>query len=180
MSRDFIQENIFVNFFGFQNVKIFAMLSSEITTFFFAMLPVVELRGALPWGATLGGLSLPEAFFYSVAGNIFISILIIFALPVAAKIVAKNWKWGNRILQKIFAKTRAKHSKNFARFEKIFLVVLVAVPLPGSGGWTGALVAWLFGVEKKWAIALISAGILISGVVVAGITGGAGALFRQF
>lgn len=156
------------------------MLPPEITTFLFAMTPVFELRGALPWGATIGGLSLVEAFFWSIAGNILIAILLVFLLPIFTKFVEKNWEWGNRILHKIFAKTRAKHSQNFARFEKIFLIVLVAIPLPGSGGWTGALVAWLFGVEKKWAIVLISAGIVIAGFLVAGITSGATTLFEFF
>ncbi|MFH0833764.1 MAG: small multi-drug export protein [Patescibacteria group bacterium] len=155
-------------------------MPAEITTFLFAMTPVVELRGALPWGATLGGLSLTESFFWSVAGNIFVSVLIVLLLPFFTNFVAKYWPWGNRILQKIFAKTRAKHSQNFARFEKIFLVVLVAIPLPGSGGWTGALVAWLFGVEKKWAIFLISLGIILSGLAVLAITTGSLKLFGSF
>jgi uncharacterized membrane protein len=148
------------------------MLPPEITTFFFGMTPIFELRGALPWGATIGGLSLLEAFIYSVLGNIFISVLLILLLPQITKFAKKYWSWLDRILEKIFAKTRAKHSKNFKRFEKVFLVILVAIPLPGSGGWTGALVAWLFGVERKWAIALISLGILLAGVLIAGITSG--------
>jgi len=56
---------------------------------------------------------------------------------------------------------------------------LVAIPLPGSGGWTGVLVAWLFGVEKKWAIGLISLGILLAGLLVAGVTTGA-IVFAEF
>ena len=155
-------------------------MPAEITTFLFAMTPVAELRGALPWAVTIGDLSLAEGFFYAVAGNILAAVLLIFLLPLVTKFTERYWPWGNRILQKIFAKTRAKHSKNFERFEKIFLVVLVAIPLPGSGGWTGALVAWLFGVERKWAIALISLGIVIAGFLVAGITTGAIAFAGSF
>jgi len=149
------------------------MFPPEITTFLFAMTPIFELRGALPWALTIGEMSLSAALFWSVAGNIFVAVLLVFLLPEITRFAQKYSSWLDRILQKIFAKTRAKHSKNFARFEKIFLVVLVAVPLPGSGGWTGALVAWLFGVEKKWAIFLIALGILIAGLLVAGITTGA-------
>lgn len=154
------------------------MLPPEITTFLFAMTPIFELRGALPWALTVGKLPLWKALFFAVAGNIFISVLIILLLPLITRLAEKYWPWLFQLLQKIFAKTRAQHSKNFARFEKIFLVVLVAIPLPGSGGWTGALVAWLFGVETKWTIFLISLGILLAGLTVAGITTGAIAFVR--
>lgn len=156
------------------------MLPPAITTFLFAMTPIFELRGALPWGATIGKLSLTEAFLYSVAGNISAAVLIILLLPKVTKLIEKNWLWGNQILQKIFTKTRAKHSKRFARFAEVALVILVAIPLPGSGGWTGALVAWLFGFERKSALILISLGIILAGILVAGITSGALAFAKFF
>ncbi|MFA6458763.1 MAG: small multi-drug export protein [Patescibacteria group bacterium] len=156
------------------------MLPPQITTFLFAMTPIFELRGALPWALTIGQLSLAEALFFSVAGNIFVSVLLIYLLPLVNWFAKKYWPWADRILQKIFAKTRAKHSKNFVRFEKVFLATFVAIPLPGSGAWTGVLLAWLFGVEKKWAIFLISLGVLISGILVAGLTTGAIAFVKFF
>ncbi|MCF7845711.1 MAG: small multi-drug export protein [Candidatus Peribacteraceae bacterium] len=156
------------------------MLPPAITTFLFAMTPIFELRGALPWGATIGGLSLTEAFCYSVVGNIFIAILLVLLLPKFTNFTKKYWPGLFRVLQKIFTHTRAKHSKKFERFAEVALVILVAIPLPGSGGWTGAMVAWLFGFKKKTAIALISLGIIIAGLLVAGITSGALTLAQLF
>ena len=59
-------------------------------------------------------------------------------------------------------------------------MILVAIPLPGSGGFTGALVAWLFGVKPKIAIALISLGIFFAGLLMLGITNGMIALAKSF
>ncbi len=152
------------------------MFSAEITTFLIGATPISELRGAIPWGLTFGGLSNVEVFIFAVAGNIFSAVMVVLLLPILTKFARKYSKFLDRILQKIFEKTRAKHSKNFRRFEALFLVILVAVPLPGSGGYTGALVAWLFGVKPKVAIPLITIGILIAGFLVLGITTGGLAL----
>ena len=152
----------------------------ELTTFLLAMTPVGELRAAIPWGLTFGNLSAAEAFFFAVAGNILAAALVILILPILTKFARKHFPPLDRLLQKIFAKTCKKHSKNFLRFEEIFLVILVAIPLPGSGGYTGALVAWLFGVKPKTAIVLISLGIFLAGILVLGLTNGMIALAKSF
>ena len=144
------------------------MLPPEITTFLIAMTPVGELRAAIPWGITFGQLSDWEAFLFAVLGNIFVAILVVLLLPMTAQFASKHSNFIDNILQKIFSKTRKKHSKNFLRFEELFLIILVAIPLPGSGAYTGAIIAWIFGVKPKVAIPLISLGILIAGIVMIG------------
>ena len=52
------------------------------------------------------------------------------------------------------------------------MVILVAIPIPGSGGYTGSLVAWLFGVKPKVAIPLIALGVFFAGLIVLGLTNG--------
>ncbi len=152
----------------------------ELTTFLLATTPIGELRAAIPWGLTFGGLTDAEAFFYAFFGNVFAATLIILILPTLTKFARKHFSSLDKLLQKIFAKTRKKHSKNFLRFEEIFLVILVAIPLPGSGAYTGALVAWLFGVKPKIAIALISLGIFLAGIIVLGFTNGMIAFAKSF
>lgn len=152
----------------------------ELTTFLLAMTPVGELRAAIPWGLTFGHLSATEVFCLAVAGNILAAALVILILPILTKFARKHFPPLDKLLQKIFTKTRKKHSQNFLRFEEIFLVILVALPLPGSGGYTGALVAWLFGVKPKTAIALISLGIFFAGLLMLGITNGMIAFAKSF
>ena len=148
------------------------MLPPQIVTTLIAMTPIGELRAAIPWGISIGGLSSLEAFIFSVLGNITVAILVVLILPLLTKLASKYSKFLDRILQKIFAKTRKKHSQNFLRFEALFLIILVAIPLPGSGAYTGALVAWLFGVRPRVAIPLIAVGVIIAGILVLGAWNG--------
>jgi uncharacterized membrane protein len=143
----------------------------ELTTALLAMLPVTELRLALPAGVGLG-LSGLAAFFWATAGNILVAIALIYLLEPIVNFLRTRVHWIDHLAAKIFAKTRSKHSANFDRFGALFLVLLVAVPLPGSGGYTGTLVAYLFGVPKKSAVFLISLGLILSGLIVLGLTTG--------
>jgi uncharacterized membrane protein len=148
------------------------MFPPQLTTFLLAMTPVGELRAAIPWGMTLGNLSSLEAFLFAVLGNILAAILVIWLLPIVTKFARNHSKPLDKILQKIFAKTRKHHSKNFLRFEALFLIILVTIPLPGSGAYTGSLVAWLFGVKPKIAIPLIATGIVLAGLIMLGFMNG--------
>lgn len=143
----------------------------ELTTFLLSALPLTELRLALPWGIVAGGLSDFSAYFWSVAGSVIAMILTVLLLEPVANFF-RRLAFFDRILTRIFAHTRTKHSKNFTRFGAIFLVLFVAVPLPGSGGYSGALVAYLFGVSPRIAIFLNTLGLVISGLIVLALTNG--------
>jgi uncharacterized membrane protein len=150
-------------------------MPAALTTFLLAMLPVTELRAALPLGIKFG-LSPLEAFFWATAGNVLMAVALIFLFEPVAVFLQQHSRVFKKIIQKVFQKTRHRHSKNFNRFGALFLVLLVAIPLPGSGGYTGALAAWLFGVSRKSTIGLVSLGLILSGLIVLGITTGAIAL----
>lgn len=138
----------------------------RLSTFITAMLPVIELRGAIPIAIGKFGLSSTEAFFYATAGNILPNIFILALLEPALSILRRHFKTLNKVVEKIFAKTRHEHSKKFNRYGAFFLFLFVAIPIPGSGGWTGSLIAFLFKVPYKKAIALISAGIITAGLII--------------
>jgi len=130
-----------------------------IYTFGFSMLPVIELRGAIPMGLLLG-LPTWQAFVAGVLGNILIvGILLKFLDPVTTFLM-KHSKWFNKILTALFHRTRHKHSRAFNDVGAIFLITFVAIPLPVTGAWTGCLIAHLFGIQFKHAFTLISLGIL--------------------
>ncbi len=147
--------------------SIFEFLSSfspEVATFVIAMLPISELRGAIPYGITIGGLSWQEAYVLAVIGN-FVPVLPILCYigPVSDKL--RRIRLFDRFFDWLFARTRRK-GKLIERFEVLGLVLFVAIPLPVTGAWTGTLAAFLFGVRKKLAIPSIILGICIAGAVV--------------
>lgn len=147
--------------------KIIATLShssAELTTFVIAMLPVSELRGAIPYAVTLGNLPWQEAYIIAVIGN-FVPVLPILYLigPVSDKL--RKIAVFDRFFTWLFARTRRK-GRLIERFEVLGLILFVAIPLPVTGAWTGSLAAFLFGVKKRVAVPSIFLGICIAGVVV--------------
>ena len=140
-----------------------------------AMVPVVELRGAIPYGV-LAGLSVPEAFIIAVIGNLLpIPFLVIFTRKVFEWLRTKS-EWLDSIVRKLEAKADQKKDV-VLKYEFWGLVLLVAIPLPGTGAWTGALVAAMMDMRLKRAMPAITLGVIIAGVVVTTLTYGAGALF---
>ncbi|MDP2624985.1 MAG: small multi-drug export protein [Candidatus Peregrinibacteria bacterium] len=125
-----------------------------------AMLPILEVRGAIPFALGVLGMPLAQAFFWAVLGNILIVAILLKFLDPVTKILMKHSKWFDRFLTDLFHKTRHKHSTRFNEAGAIFLIGFVAIPLPITGAWTGSLVAFLFGVRFWPALTLISIGIV--------------------
>ncbi len=139
-----------------------------------AMVPVVELRGAIPYGV-LAGLSVPAAFIIAVIGNLLpIPFLVVFTRKVFEWLRTKS-EWLDGIVRKLEAKADKKKDV-VLKYEFWGLVLLVAIPLPGTGAWTGALVAAMMDMRLKRAMPAITLGVIIAGVVVTSLTYGAGAL----
>jgi uncharacterized membrane protein len=139
-----------------------------------AMVPVVELRGAIPYGV-LAGLSVPAAFIIAVIGNLLpIPFLVVFTRKVFEWLRTKS-EWLDGIVRKLEAKADKKKDV-VMKYEFWGLVLLVAIPLPGTGAWTGALVAAMMDMRLKRAMPAITLGVFIAGVVVTSLTYGAGAL----
>ena len=123
--------------------------SPEITTFWLAMLPITELRGAIPFAIHVLELSPLKAFFWGVLGNIVSVLPILALLNPFSKFLMKKSKFFNQYLTKLFHKTRTKHSERFDKVGALLLVSFVSIPLPGSGGWTGSLIAFVFGIRFR-------------------------------
>ncbi|MDD3066306.1 MAG: small multi-drug export protein [Candidatus Gracilibacteria bacterium] len=148
-------------------------MPTKLITFLLGATPIGEARFAIPWGMTFGHLTPAEAYFWGCLGNIIAITIVILILEPVVVFLRKNSTFFDKLLEKIFHKTRHRHSANFLRFGALFLTIFIAIPLPGSGGYSGALVAWLFGVKKKPAVVLVSIGVLLSGLIVLEITTGA-------
>lgn len=151
------------------------MFKAGLFTFLMAMVPVVELRGAIPYGV-IAGLSVPAAFVIAVIGNLVpIPFLVVFTRKVFEWLRTKS-EWLDSIVKKLEAK--AENKKDIVlKYEFWGLVLLVAIPLPGTGAWTGALVAAMMDMRLKRAMPAICLGVVIAGIIVTSVTYGAGALF---
>ena len=139
-------------------------------TVFWAMMPFTELRLAIPLAYLKFGLPIIEATLTAIAAGIVLTMVILWILPPAVRFFEKHIPIFHRIMEKIFEKTLSKYSRKMALLGEIFLVLFVSIPLPGSGAWSGSLVAFLFGVRYWTAVKLISAGVVISGIIVAILT----------
>ena len=146
-----------------------------ITTFFISMVPVIELRGAIPY-ATGMGLSPWIAIPVAMIGNLVpIPFIIIFIKRIFAWMRSVSPK-----LNKVVDKMEAKAEKNKAKVLKYAfwgLALFVAIPLPGTGAWTGALVAAMLDMPLKKAFPSVVIGVLGAGFLVAFISYGAAAIF---
>ena len=146
-----------------------------LLTFLVAMVPVVELRGAIPFGV-VRGLNLWTAIIASMLGNLI-------PVPFIILFIRKIFAWMRAHMPKLdglVIRMEKKAEKNRAAVEKYAfwgLVILVAIPLPGTGAWTGALVAAMMEIRLKRAVPAIAIGVAIAGVIVSVITYGAQAIF---
>ena len=136
------------------------------------MVPVVELRGAIPIGVGMG-LSYAEAFILAFIGNLLpIPFLIMFTRRVFEWMKTKS-KWLRSIVKKL--EDKADRNKEVVKkYEFWGLVLLVAIPLPGTGAWTGALVAAMMDMQLKRAMPAIALGVFIAGMIVTAVTFGVG------
>ena len=150
------------------------MFKAAVITFLMSMVPVVELRGAIPYGV-LAGLSVPVAFVIALIGNLApIPFLVVFTRKVFEWLRTKS-QGLNRFVCKLEEKAEKKKDV-VLRYEFWGLVLLVAIPLPGTGAWTGALVAAMMDMRLKRAMPAIALGVLIAGIIVTSVTYGAGEL----
>ncbi|MDP4133707.1 MAG: small multi-drug export protein [Bacillota bacterium] len=133
-----------------------------LMTFLISMLPIVELRGAVPIGVALG-LNTYLVLLISIIGNMVpIPFVIIFARAIINWLKKKKFlAWFGRWLEK----KAAKNVEKVIKYEKIGLFIFVAIPLPGTGAWTGALIASLFDLRLKNSILPIAWGVALAGVI---------------
>lgn len=155
---------------------LFSNFPPEIATLLIAMLPVGELRASIPIALGIYHLNIFSAYFFSVLGNIIPIIFLLWLLGPASGYLIERFSWAKRFFEWLFTRTRHKFSKNYVLWGEIALVIFVAVPLPMTGGWTGAIAAFIFGIPKIKSLFLISLGIALAGILVVLATTGVIAL----
>ncbi len=137
-------------------------LSSELLVFLISMIPIVELRGAIPVGVALGVDSW-LLYFLCVLGNcIPVPFIVFIARPLIDWLLKTKFLKGvgNWLENKV-----RKHSDKVLKYEVFGLLLFVAIPIPGTGAWTGALIAALLDIRIKKSFPSILAGVMIAGII---------------
>jgi len=139
---------------------------AEFKILLIAMSPILELRGSIP--IALGVYQMPfwSSFLISIVGNLIPVLLLLWLLEAVSKYLSSHFYFFNRFFTWLFERARRKHTDKFERWKEYALVVLVAIPLPFTGAWTGSLCAFVFGIPFKKAFPLISIGVVIAAVIV--------------
>ena len=127
-----------------------------------SMLPLIELRGGIPL-ARLLQLPLGEAILFSVIGNILpIPFILLLIRPIFAWL--RRTKLFRPLVEKLEAKAMSKSSQ-IEKYEFWGLVLFVGIPLPGTGAWTGSLIASLLGIDWKKAFLAVVIGVCMATVI---------------
>ncbi len=158
------------------------MFKKYLWVFFIAMLPLIELRGAIPV-ATGMGLPLVWSSIVVILGNM---LPVPFIYLFARKIL--EWGKDKKVIGKFFTWCLEKGHKGGEKLQEkagkglfIALMLFVGVPLPGTGAWTGTLAASILDMDFKSTILSVLCGVLIAGIIVTvaslGVFGAAGAIF---
>ncbi len=151
-------------------ISLFVGMPKELATFLMAMLPITELRASIPVAILKYGLSPLSAFFWSVLGNVFLGALAILLIEPITKFIIKKSEFLDKIWRRYIGRLRMKNKEKFSKWEAWALVSFVAIPLPMTGAFSGAVAASIFQIDTKKAISLIMLGCIISGAIVTGIT----------
>lgn len=152
------------------------LLHEMLMTVLVSMVPVAELRFGIPFGVSQG---LPHwlSFLCAVVGNMV-------PIPFILVFIRRIFKWMrrhlpqlNNLVDKLEAKAHLK-GKKVTRFKYLGLMIFVAIPLPGTGAWTGALAAAFLDMRLRKALPAIFAGVLIAGFLITGLTFGFTSIFN--
>ena len=139
-----------------------------LLTMLVSMIPVIELRGGLPFGVALG---LPYwlAFPAAVAGNLLPAPFILVYIRRIFELMRKYFPRLNGLVDRLEKKAHLK-GKKVQKYQYLGLWLFVAIPLPGTGAWTGSLAAAFLGMRLKKAMPAVVLGVLTAGFIMLGLT----------
>ena len=146
-------------------------------TLLISMVPVLELRAAIPAGV-IAGLDIPVVVAAAIIGNLI-------PIPFIIVFIRKIFKWMQTKSEKLAALVKRLEDKADRKKDKVLkyefwgLMFFVAIPLPGTGAWTGALIAAMLDMQLKRAFPAIAAGVVIAAVIVTVATYGVAALISK-
>ena len=158
------------------------MLTKYLSVFFISMVPLIELRGAIPVGVAMG-LPLWQVYIIAIIGNMIpVPIIFFFARKVL------EWGAGKPVIGKFFTFCLEKGHKGGQKLQEkagrglfVALLLFVGIPLPGTGAWTGTLAASLLDMDFKSSVIAVMCGVVLAGVIMGllsmGVFGALGTIF---
>lgn len=144
-------------------------VSSEIIAFIVSLLPILELRGGLI-AAKLMNVEFIRAFIICFIGNMLPIPFILLFIRKIFNLLKKNKSFA-RLIEKLEKKSLSK-ADNIRKYRLWGLFLFVAIPLPGTGAWTGALIADLLDIRIRDAMLTIGAGVLVAGCIISALSYG--------
>jgi uncharacterized membrane protein len=147
-----------------------------LLTFLVAMIPVLELRGAIPLGVSMG-LTHMTSMFISIIGNMVpVPFIILFTRKIFEWLSVRS-EWLKKMVERLELRAENKWDK-VHKYQFFGLMLFVAIPLPGTGAWTGALIAAVMNMRLKYALPSIFLGVVVAGILVTGLTFGFTSVFN--
>ncbi len=144
-------------------------MPKELYVFLISMIPVVELRAAIPIGAAMG-LPWYVNYLLCVIGNM---IPVPFILLFIRKVIDLMEKVPKLSKIAVWLKNHAaKKSDKISRYASLGLFLFVAIPIPGTGAWTGSLIASLMELRLKHSLISVFCGVIVAGAIMCGISYG--------
>ncbi len=140
-----------------------------------SMIPVVELRGGIPFGVA-AGLPVWAAYIAAIIGNMLPVPFILVYIRRIFQWMRRHMPRLNALVDKLEKKAHLK-GQTVTKYKYLGLMIFVAIPLPGTGAWTGALAAAFLDMPLRKAIPSIFAGVLVAGVAISILTFGIASIF---
>ena len=142
--------------------------NSYVLLFLLSMLPVTELRLSLPLGIL--ALNLPWQLVLSVCvvSNAMIGIFLVYSLDWGLNLFSRI-AFFEKIINYFMVRSKKSHQK-YKKYKQYALILFVGIPLPGTGAWTGALMSYVIGLDKKRSSFSILIGVLLSGFIMTALS----------
>lgn len=144
--------------------------------FFVSMVPVIELRGAIPYAAVFG-VDIWQAALVAIVGNLLPVPLILFGMDLLLRLFGQT-KWLGPILNRFVARAEKK-ARSMGNVELLGLAIFVGIPLPGTGAWTGAMISSILKLPRRKSIFAIFLGLIMSATIMCVISYLLPGLFAQ-
>jgi len=141
---------------------------AEAIVVIISVLPVIELRGALTVGINLFHLPWYQALYLTIIGNMLPVPFLVLFVESLARVISRT-EMGKRLVDWVLKRTR-RYTGLIEKYEPIGLMLFVAIPLPGTGAWTGSVAAFLLGLKFTRAVLSIAAGVVIAGAIVTALS----------
>jgi len=160
-------------------IEIVSKLPADVATGLLAILPVGELRLAIPVGIEVFGLRPLQAFFVSLIGNAVPALVLVFGLDWITRWANEHWAWAHKIIMMVYSRTERVTRGKYEKYGLAALFILTAIPFPLTGVWSASVASVIFKINPKHALPAILGGMITAGIIVLALTIGTEGVVRS-